>query len=556
MAKIFKYLSEHKNRGEHLVLGVIIETMGSAPQVPGASAIFSADGIEMGTLGGGLLEFEARRKAKCIIGSETSSLFTYHLNADISESKGAICGGQARILLDTTWHKDLSVFSEMERSFVRNKAGVLVTYIAGVKGEKASLTRRWYEDGLLSGPVTGLPSWLSGRNILSSYETRTTGIVKAEDTETFQNSVVDLVYLEPLFPAPELVIVGAGHIGRALSHLGSLLDFEVIVIDDRPDYANRIELPDADRIITDNIEDAVGSLKITPDTYIVIVTTGHINDATALRQCIDSKAAYIGMIGSNRKIALMKKEFLERGWATENQFNKVHAPIGLPIMSKTIQEITVSIAAEIIQVRRQKQVIARDISIWSVILAAGEARRMKKQKLLLPYGRESIIGTIVQRNLDSKADEVLVVLGSDHERLMEALKGFKIHTIINEDYRKGMLSSVQKGIRALPEKVSAAIIFLGDQPMIQSWVIDKLIDTFVSKSKRIIIPVNDGKRGHPMLLDRRYFREILNLGGKESLHTIISNHHEDIFEIEVNTTDILRDIDTIDEYENELNQSN
>ena len=140
-----------------------------------------------------------------------------------------------------------------------------------------------------------------------------------------------------------------------MCHLGSLLDFEVTVIDDRPEFANRERLPDADTIIVDDIGEAMRAVPISDDTYIVIVTRGHEKDADALRQCINSEAAYVGMIGSARKIKLMREKFLEEGWATSAQWNRIHAPIGVEIQSKTVQEIAVSIAAQLVLARRQNQ---------------------------------------------------------------------------------------------------------------------------------------------------------------------------------------------------------
>jgi xanthine dehydrogenase accessory factor len=161
------------------------------------------------------------------------------------------------------------------------------------------------------------------------------------------------LFLEPIFPLSQLVIAGAGHIGQVVTHLGSLLKFEVTVIDDRPEFANKEKLPDADHIIVGEIGKAIQSFTISSDTYLVIVTRGHKHDGAALRQCISSEAAYIGMIGSIRKIKLMRKKFLEEGWATAHQFDRVCAPIGIDIQSKTVEEIAVNIAAQLALVRSQ-----------------------------------------------------------------------------------------------------------------------------------------------------------------------------------------------------------
>jgi xanthine dehydrogenase accessory factor len=158
-------------------------------------------------------------------------------------------------------------------------------------------------------------------------------------------------YLESIKPLPKLLIAGGGHVGKALSHLGALLDFEVTVIDDREAFACSENIPDADHFMHGDIGSSMQSVNPGPDHYIVIVTRGHLRDSEALKACIGSPAAYVGMIGSRNKVAVMKEKFLEAGWATVEQWGKVHTPIGLPIGSKTVQEIAVSIAAELVQAR-------------------------------------------------------------------------------------------------------------------------------------------------------------------------------------------------------------
>jgi xanthine dehydrogenase accessory factor len=154
---------------------------------------------------------------------------------------------------------------------------------------------------------------------------------------------------------PKLVIAGAGHVGKALSHLGRLLDFEVTVIDDRPEYANPANIPDADHLIVQDIGKAMRELDRGPDTYIVIVTRGHHHDGEALKPLIGSGAAYVGMIGSLHKVGVMKKRFLGEGWSTPEHWEEVYAPVGLAIGSQTVQEIAISIAAQLVAVRNKNQ---------------------------------------------------------------------------------------------------------------------------------------------------------------------------------------------------------
>ncbi len=164
-----------------------------------------------------------------------------------------------------------------------------------------------------------------------------------------------LVFLEPVRPLPRLIIAGAGHVGRAVARLGSLLDWSVTVIDDRAEFANAENVPEADEVVVGDIGESIRRIEDSPENYFVIVTRGHQKDAEALRAAIGRPAAYIGMIGSRRKIEIMHCEFLESGWATAEEWDKVHAPIGIEIGSKTVEEIAVSIAAELVLVRSNRK---------------------------------------------------------------------------------------------------------------------------------------------------------------------------------------------------------
>jgi xanthine dehydrogenase accessory factor len=134
-----------------------------------------------------------------------------------------------------------------------------------------------------------------------------------------------------------------------------MLDFEVTVIDDRPEYANSENLPDADHIIVKDIGAALKDMKKGSDTYVVIVTRGHKDDAAALNPCIGSELAYTGMIGSKNKIATMRDSFIQNGWATAKQWETIHSPIGLDIKSRTVEEIALSIAAQLVLVRNSNK---------------------------------------------------------------------------------------------------------------------------------------------------------------------------------------------------------
>ncbi len=190
--------------------------------------------------------------------------------------------------------------------------------------------------------------------------------------------------------------------------------------------------------------------------------------------------------------------------------------------------------------------------IWGIILAAGESKRMGRPKLLLPFGEKTVIETVIENSLRSKAEEILVVLGSDAEKTTEKIKDYPVRISVNSRFREGMLSSIQCGFEALPEKARASLVILGDQPSVPHSVIDGLVDAHEQTGKGIVLPVYGRKRGHPILVDMRYRDEVRRLSPDIGLRALIHSHAEDIREIEVNTPSILSDIDTAEDYSEQM----
>jgi xanthine dehydrogenase accessory factor len=153
-------------------------------------------------------------------------------------------------------------------------------------------------------------------------------------------------------PQPEMIICGGGHVGQAMAKVARLLDFNIVVIDDRVEFTSREKFPDSSvRLITDDFVAALRSLKITRASHVVIVTRGHRHDEICLKEVIARPARYIGMIGSRRRTTTIREHLRREGVAAED-LRRVHAPIGLDIGAMTPEEIAVSILAEIILVRR------------------------------------------------------------------------------------------------------------------------------------------------------------------------------------------------------------
>jgi xanthine dehydrogenase accessory factor len=346
MTYSFVKLLETLAAGQGLVLATIVETDGSTPQVVGASAVFSKAGLVTGTVGGGLLEARVGSFAEEALGDGRARLVSVRLDADPSDMEGAICGGTAKVLVDPGVGASRGIIESALDGLRKRRPGALVSRITPGAGDLISVERGWLPAGapiLPDDPVLGgLGPGVLGDVIKGGRP----GLLRAGHSTLF---------VEPVLPLPRLVIAGAGHVGRAVARLGSLLDFSVTVIDDRAEFANADNIAEADEIVVGPIGEALRNVADSPDNYFVIVTRGHQKDAEALRAAVGRPAAYIGMIGSKRKIELMQCEFLESGWATAEKWAAIHAPIGLDIGSRTVEEIAVSIAAELVRVRSERK---------------------------------------------------------------------------------------------------------------------------------------------------------------------------------------------------------
>lgn len=341
----FPQLLERLAADEGLALAVLVEAGGSTPQVVGATALFSASGLEAGTVGGGLLEARVEAAALEALADNRARLITVNLDADPADLEGAICGGRARVLIDPAAGRDREVFRDALEDCRRGRAGNLVTDIRPAGGEFVDTERSWRASGGpwrldKDSPAAEALGLTGGRRLISRYD-RT-------------GELEHLTFVMEVRPLPRLVIAGAGHVGRAVAHLAHRLDFSVTVIDDRAEFADARNVPDADTIILGDIGEALRTAGETAEDYFVIVTRGHQKDGEALRAVIGRPAAYVGMIGSRTKVEIMRREFLMNGWATEAEWARVRTPIGLDIGSKTVDEIAVSIAAELVLVRSRR----------------------------------------------------------------------------------------------------------------------------------------------------------------------------------------------------------
>jgi xanthine dehydrogenase accessory factor len=261
-----------------------------------------------------------------------------------------------RILLDPAAARHRECFARAAEAIEGRRRGVLRTEVmtatAGPDGPKTVVRVEWLPEEAI--PSATVPP--GGEAMWSCLERQRPRLF-VDESRAAQPAVE--VFVEPVIPTPLLVIAGGGHVGRELADQAVRVGFEVIVLDDRPEFAQPGLFPAGVTARCGNVARELAAFPLGPDTYVAIVTRGHQQDAEALAACLRAPAAYVGMIGSRRKVAMIRKSFLDSGLATEEEFDRVFAPIGLELGAVTVAEIAASIVAQLIAVRRLGSEVVR-----------------------------------------------------------------------------------------------------------------------------------------------------------------------------------------------------
>lgn len=217
------------------------------------------------------------------------------------------------------------------------------------------------DDGSIAGTIGGgcveAEVWQAAREVISSEKSQTLRFDLNQDPKYDTGLVCGgtlEIFIEPVLPTPLLYIFGAGHVSLELYKTARNAGFDVIVMDDRDMYANRERFPEARQVIAEDFDEGLKKLSPGESSYIVIATRGHRDDMRVLRWAVQTPARYIGMIGSKRKAITVYRELLKEGLKPE-LFDRVHSPVGLDIGAITPEEIAVSIAAELIGMRRHAE---------------------------------------------------------------------------------------------------------------------------------------------------------------------------------------------------------
>jgi xanthine dehydrogenase accessory factor len=304
------------------------------------------DGDLIGTIGGGLLEHRVLEKAKEVFRRGESRLCPVHLSGKDVAASDMICGGNVEVYLDPLFAENretVQLFGSIVETIESGGHGVLLTKISNGISALDTKVRMLMGDGsVIRGEIEGL-----GDKTQSLRRFTRPRLVEFPDLET-------RVFLEPVEDDPTLLLFGAGHVATFVAPLAKMIGFRVAVIDDRAEFANAERFPDADEIhVLPFAEGAQLAATAGSSSYVTIMTRGHIHDRIVLEAALETEPAYVGMIGSRKKWALIDQALREKGISVQ-KIEKVHSPIGIDIGGETPEEIAVSIVAELIKSRAAK----------------------------------------------------------------------------------------------------------------------------------------------------------------------------------------------------------
>ena len=324
-------------KGDSFTLATVISRTGSAPREVGACMLLRQDGSTHGSVGGGPMEAQALVLAQKVLISGQLEVMVFEFSGKNAADSNAICGGRVEVLLER-WDAGDTQFTEvvntLQLASATQQKAWLVTSIP-----KASFRN--------THTVVFQDNRMVGASLIGITPEQIIRFSQPGLIETDQGRVL----ISPLGTQGVVYIFGAGHVGKSLAEFTTAVGFRTVVLDDRLELTTRPRFPSADRLVVlTAYSNAFDSLEIDENSYIVILTHGHQHDQEVLTAALHTRAGYIGMIGSRRKVKLVFDELRSEGFS-EADIQRIHAPIGLAIEAETPEEIGVSIVAEMIKVR-------------------------------------------------------------------------------------------------------------------------------------------------------------------------------------------------------------
>ena len=327
MRNMFRIMAEKLKAGEDLVLVTVIASSGATPRGAGARMLVGAQGRICGTIGGGAVEYRSEHIAAQVLKDKSSGLHDFSLTRDDVQNLGMICGGACNVFFHYLSAGDpdiLALADEAETRFVRGADAWLVSDLGN--GGRLYLTGK-------------------GDSALLPYLTRQPHRVQVGGHE---------LYIEQIVTAGRVYVFGGGHVAQELVPVLAHVGFRCVVMDDRPEFADPALFPTAEQVILGDFHRLSDFVTIGSEDYVCVMTRGHSGDTVVQAQVLKCRPCYCGVIGSRHKAAGVRKVLKEEYGLTEEELNGVTTPIGISIQAETPAEIAISIAAQLIAHRAER----------------------------------------------------------------------------------------------------------------------------------------------------------------------------------------------------------
>jgi len=340
----------------------------------------------------------------------------------------------------------------------------------------------------------------------------------------------------------EIVMIGAVHIAQALAALAATAGYRVRVIDPRSPYATVERFPHV-VLQREWPDEALAKEPLTARSALIALAHDPKLDDAGLAVALRSPAFYVGALGSVRTHTRRLARLEAQGF-TPTELRKIHGPVGLAVGARSPAEIAIAILADLVQQRRMHANAPR---IAGIVLAAGTASRMGRNKLVLPVHGKPMVAHAVEAAAAAGLDPVIVVTGHEAAAVRRAAGKTPVIFVQNDDFAHGLSTSLRAGIAAVPQDCEGAVVLLGDMPRVTAPLIEKVVKAFDAGDDRTIcVATAAGERGHPVLWGRQFFPELEALDGDTGARAVMSRHPDLVCEVEAGDGAPLADIDTPD----------
>jgi CTP:molybdopterin cytidylyltransferase MocA/xanthine/CO dehydrogenase XdhC/CoxF family maturation factor len=338
----------------------------------------------------------------------------------------------------------------------------------------------------------------------------------------------------------EIVVIGAVHIAQALAALAATAGYRVRVIDPRSPYATMERFPDV-VLQREWPDEALAKQPLTARSALIALAHDPKLDDAGLSVALGSPAFYVGALGSMRTHARRLARLQAQGFSLA-ELRKIHGPVGLAVGARSPAEIAIAILADLVQQRRKHAAAPR---MAGIVLAAGTASRMGRNKLVLPVQGKPMVAHAVEAAAAAGLDPVIVVTGHESAVVRRAVGKTPVTFVQNDDFARGLSTSLRAGIAAVPPDCEGAVLLLGDMPGITAPLIEKVVKAFDPADDRAIcVATARGERGHPVLWGRQFFPELEALEGDVGARAVMSRYPALVCDVEADDDAPLADIDT------------